>query len=958
MRHLKLIIIFLIFPAFSIAQNTIGLPDVINYNKQTYNGGLQNWDIKQDSKGIIYIANNEGLLTFDGNYWSLFPLPNRTIVRSIFIKTDVIYVGGQGEMGYFKSNNNGVLIYYSLNVYLSENDKSYGDIWDIAEKGNYIFFRSQNKIYKFSIENKTFTSYEAKSEWSFLETCNGLLFVQDIKNGLLVFDNNIWKPFIEKNTLPTNDPITSILSISKDSILISTLKNGLFIISNKNILPYNTSLNSIFYKERIYSAVKLKTEQFVFATTYGGIYITDSKGNIIQTISIKEGLQNNNVLSVFYDRQENLWLGLDNGIDCIIYNSAIKQIKPNAQIESGYTSIIHNNKLFIGTTNGLFSAELSFLKDISFTKANFNTVNNTKGQTWNLAEINNELLMGHHEGAFVIKNNSAVPISSHTGFWNFVPLTLVYPTSTIVSGNYKGISFLQYSNSNFIINKSSINFSESSRYLIIDDEKNIWVSHPYRGIFKIKTTDSLTISYKSYTQKNGLPSLLNNHVFKIRNQFVVATEKGIYIYNKSKDSFEPSPFFKPLIGKLSIRYLKEDNAGNIWFVHDKKLGVLNYSNHHFNIIYFPELTNKLLSGFEFIYPYNQNNIFVSGEKGIYHINFEKYKSNLIKPEAIIRSVKISNISDSLIFGEFSYQKSNLIPEIKKSWKSISFEFTSPIYGQQSNLEYSYRLLGLEKNWSMWTRKTEKEFNNLPQGKYIFEVKVRSNLGNESAITQFAFIILPKWYETKIAFAFYTFFSLFLIYFILKKQKKKFKKQQAKFKEEQTRINYLHQLEISKAESEIVTIKNEKLNTEIEFKNSELASSAMHLVQKGELLTKIKAELEILTKVIENEKAQKEIKKLIKVLNNEDNKDQEWEHFAQHFDKVHSDFLISLKEKYPTITANELKLSAYLRMNLSSKEIAQLMNISIRGIEISRYRLRKKLDISSAVNLFDFLIQIS
>lgn len=941
-----------------MAQNTIGLPDIVNYNKQTYNGGLQNWDIKQDDRGIIYIANNEGLLTFDGNYWSLFPLPNRTIVRSIFIKNNVVYVGGQGEMGYFKSNNNGILVYFSLNGYLSEKDKSYGDIWDIAENGNYIFFRSQNKIYKYSIENKTFISYEAKSEWSFLESCNGLLFAQDIKNGLLVFDNNIWKPFIEKNTLPNNDPVTSILSISKDSILISTLKNGLFIIANKNILPYNTSLNSIFYKERIYSAVKLKKEQFAFATTYGGVYITDLKGNIIQTISIKEGLQNNNVLSVYYDRQENLWLGLDNGIDCIIYNSAIKQIKPNAQIESGYTSIVHNNKLYIGTTNGLFSAELNFLKDISFTKSIFKTVNNTKGQTWNLAEINNELLMGHHEGAFVIKNNNAVPISTHTGFWNFVPLSLVYPTSTIVSGNYKGLSFLQYSNSNFLINKSSNNFSESSRYVIIDDEKNIWVSHPYRGIFKIKTTDSLNISYKTYTQKNGLPSLLNNHVFKIRNQFVVATEKGIYTYNKLQDRFEPSPYFKPLIGTLSIRYLKEDNAGNIWFVHDKNLGVLNFSNNRFNIIYFPELTNKLLSGFEFIYPYNQNNIFVSGAKGIYHINFEKYKSNLIKPEAILRSVKISNISDSLIFGEFSNQKENLIPEIKKSWKSISFEFTSPIYGQQSNLEYSYRLIGLEKKWSMWSRKTEKEFNNLPQGKYTFEVKVRNNFETESQITQFTFIILPAWYFSIWAFLFYFILFIFSIYLIVKKQKLKFKNQEKKYEEEQLKLQYLHNLEISKAESELVAIKNEKLNAEIEFKNSELASSAMHLVQKGELISKIKTELENISKSLSNDKNQKEIKKLLKVLNEDDNKDKDWEYFAQHFDKVHSDFLISLKEKYPNISPNELKLCAYLRMNLSTKEISQLMNISVRGVEISRYRLRKKLNLTTDVNLFDFLIQIN
>ena len=76
-----LLLIFLPLSVFS--QNTIGIPDVINYSKHIYKGGLQSWDIKQDKNGIIYVANNEGLLSFDGTYWNLHPLPNKTIVRSV-----------------------------------------------------------------------------------------------------------------------------------------------------------------------------------------------------------------------------------------------------------------------------------------------------------------------------------------------------------------------------------------------------------------------------------------------------------------------------------------------------------------------------------------------------------------------------------------------------------------------------------------------------------------------------------------------------------------------------------------------------------------------------------------------------------------------------------------------------------------------------------------------------------
>ena len=169
--------------------------------------------------------------------------------------------------------------------------------------------------------------------------------------------------------------------------------------------------------------------------------------------------------------------------------------------------------------------------------------------------------------------------------------------------------------------------------------------------------------------------------------------------------------------------------------------------------------------------------------------------------------------------------------------------------------------------------------------------------------------------------------------------------------------YLHQLEMEKTDKEIVKLKNEKLEAEIQHKNTELASVAMHLVQKGEMLAKIKEQMEHLKKNPGNTKDSDDLKKIIRVLSDEDKIDKQWEQFTKHFDNVHSDFFSTLKSKYPSLSPNELKLSAYLRMNLSTKEMAQLLNISVRGVEISRYRLRKKLEISTEVNLFDFLTKV-
>ncbi len=162
----------------------------------------------------------------------------------------------------------------------------------------------------------------------------------------------------------------------------------------------------------------------------------------------------------------------------------------------------------------------------------------------------------------------------------------------------------------------------------------------------------------------------------------------------------------------------------------------------------------------------------------------------------------------------------------------SIIIASTLFGYQANLTYSYRLKGFDDTWSEWTNRTEKEYTNLPEGKYTFEVKVRSNLGNESAVSAYAFTILPPWYASIWAKLFYLIVLGTAIYYFNKWQHKRFDKRQATAKEEQKRQLYISELELSKTESELVALRNEKLEADINFKNSELASSAMHLVKNG------------------------------------------------------------------------------------------------------------------------------
>ena len=334
-------------------QNTIALPEIINYPKKAYNAGTQNWKIGQDKQGIIYIANNEGLLTFDGNYWKKYCIPNSTIIRSLAIAGDGrIYIGAQGEIGFFEPGENGKLQYHSLSDLIPDTEKDFADVWDVILHEDEIFFRSSKKI--FQLQDEKITVYRS-IHWSFLGLSNGQLISKEYEKGLLCFQKGKWVPFVQQNLVPAAAQVTAVVPLNKDSSLLTTLKHGLYILHGNRISAFTSGIIQSISEKNVYAATQISQDHIAVATNLDGCFIINKKGELIQQLSKRDGLQTNNVLSVFADKNKNLWLGLDNGIDFVAYDNAIKHIYPDYQEHSaGYASIIFNNHLYIGTAYGLY----------------------------------------------------------------------------------------------------------------------------------------------------------------------------------------------------------------------------------------------------------------------------------------------------------------------------------------------------------------------------------------------------------------------------------------------------------------------------------------------------------------------------------------------------------------------------------------------------------------------------
>jgi ligand-binding sensor domain-containing protein/DNA-binding CsgD family transcriptional regulator len=958
------IMAFLVLQALCInGQNTIGIPQIINFNKNDFRAGTQTWDIDQDSKGRMYFANNEGLLTYDGTFWKLHPLPNKTIMRSIAIdKNGIIYAGGQGEMGYFVPNERGFLKYISLTPLLPAKERSFADIWEIEIVGESVFFRASERMIM-ELRNKAISFHPPISGWQFMKKMGTILYAQDQKNGLYIYKNNAWR-LAANNQLLSGSIISGMIQTGKENSLILTYDRKSLTLRRDSL--FNNSGFELPASDFNFSKVtEINKGEFIAATTTDGCLIMKNDGKFVQKISRKEGLQNNNVISVFLDRDKNLWAGLNNGISFIAYNSAIKYITPNKENEAaGFSAKIFNNKLFIGSSDGCYSAELSPQnKDLSFLRSNFSLVGNSSGQVWRLEEVNQHLLMGHNNGCFDIIGNQAKLISRDAG-WTFLPTSPVPPAQNILTGTYSGLKMLTFNNGQFSDKGNLEGLYESLRFLTADSEGNIWASHPYRGIYKISiSADGKKYITRLFTEKDGLPSTLDNHVYKIKNRVIFGTNAGAYEFDAPTSRFIPSNFLQPIIGKNEVRYMNEDGQGNIWFCSGKKIGVIDFAegNSIPKPFYFSEITGQILSGFENIYAFDKSNIFIGSEKGVIHLNYEKYKANKLTLNMMLGNVRAIGKTDSTIFGGYfndgsaTETTSKINPSIGlvSNFDAFHFEYSSPSFGVQKNIEYSYRLDGYEKNWSNWSNKTEKEYTNLSAGSYVFHVKAHDNLGNESDEVKYNFSIQSPWYKSIWAYIFY----LIIIALGIRKygdwQKKKLLRQKSIYEKKQRQMSVEHQLEMEQNEKEIIRLKNEKLEAEIMLKTKELVDTSMQLVERSDALSKVKEELQ---KLYKNTNENHDIKKTIHLLNDIEKNSASWEKFAVHFDEINNNFLKNLKSHFPKLTNTDLKVCAYLQLNLASKEIAQLMNITVRGVEISRYRLRKKLGLTTEQSIAEFLDQ--
>ncbi len=891
------------------------LPFVENYSKSNYQGDNQTWNVAQGNDDAMYFANNYYLLRYDGVKWEKNMLPNKTIIRSIMVDGDKVYSGSYKEFGYW-FRKEGKMHYVSIsnksNVF---DDSDNEEIWKIFKFNNKIYFQSFNGLFQY--DGKTIKPQKFPFLVSYCFVVNKELLVASVEKGVYRFKDSKFNKIEGWSVLENN--VIHAIENQQNKTYIFTKKNGVYIEENGVLTTWKNPLNAILKVANINVAKSIKNNKLAVGTANKGIFIFDLNSGTYKNINRNNVLMNNSILSIGLDKENDLWLGLDNGIAHIEVNSPVSIFYDNSGALGSVYSVVKKEKGYLMASNhGVFKYE----------ENKFSLIPNSQGQAWNISKINNKYFIGHNEGTFIYEKETFSKLNGINGGWNLVKSSI---NNSYLQASYSGIFI--YSDLKNLEDRITITgLLKPIKYVAQNKKNEIWAADNYRGLYRVLYNDAYeTIKVENITQKSKIENDFGVKIFEFRNEILFLINNSWYTYNSISNRLIRNEFFSSNF--MNVSDIVKIDEHHFMILQDGLLYQVYANENRFvkNLIqekyYKGKIINDNLKIFE-----DKKNYLLNLDDGF--ISFQLKNSTNLKPnvkiEAFDKEVLLTNGSKikynselkvNVISGKYGYSKPNIFYKLDKSKDFIPVKEGLIV------------------------------LNNLNNG--VHNLIVYDYNGIEfNEIADFGFEVAKPWYFSFWMIVLYLLIIGAVLYVYYKWNKMRYIQKLELREEELKHQKKILEMEL-KAENELNIQEYEKhvLELEVQSKSSEVAGKSLSIAKQSEMIENIQR---ILDSETDFNKLKSAIKKAIKI--NAVNKN-EWETFETNLNQIHNEFIISLSKKFPALTSKDIKLCIYLKMNLSSKEIAPMMNISFRGVELHRYRLRKKLQLSKEESLSKFLISI-
>lgn len=911
-------------------------PEVIRYTRQQYGAYNQNWGVAQHGQTrFMYVANSKGLLEFDGSSWRTYTLPKTQVVRSVAVdRQGDVYTGALGEFGYWRPDSMGKLIYHSLRPLINEPAFGSEEIWHIQVTRQGVLFQSFAYMYRYW-RGKVQRLYPP-GNILFVREVRGRLLLGVLDKGLYELQNNRFV-LVAGSEFLGRETVNTLLPADTTGWLIGT-ERAIYHYDGARFRLFNPALNTLIQQDRLNRGLRLKSGLYAFGTLRNGVLITRPDGQILYHINQKNGLQNSTVLSLCEDVQQNLWVGLDKGIDLINLNSPVRYFTDTeGELGTLYDIARFGDMLYVGTNQGVYARPI-FQSDVPF-----RLVPGTQGQVWSLTVIDNQLFCGHNRGTFELVGMQATQVCGVTGGW--VIRRLPNHPDYLIQGTYTRLCLYQKNRvGRWAFAGTITGFSGPVQQLEVDETGAIWVNKAAnQGLARLRLSADLrwVVAQSDYTDAFFRGSV--GSLCQVQHRIVVTSGSGLRQFDSATNRFRPVPMSLEWLGH-SARKLFPQPDSSVVVLHQN--GTLRWvkPNQTRDI---PVKPDQWVDEYENVVGLDTAYLGVCRENGFELIPRAALPqlADAVPMAPIIR--RVTSVGGAAF--QQLFRGLNPVPDLSFSYRqhTLQIDFSTPVYTRP--LRYSYWLENSMPGWSDYEAMQQKEFSSLPPGRYVFHL--RSNLS--AAESQFAFEVRPPWYWTTWSKMLYGLLLLGLMNLLYRWHLRR-----VAVKQNQVREKLEAQLRFQEEHSqrEIVMLQKEQLEQGLIQKSEELANSTMLLIRKNELLIQLKSELNRVKEQASQRVPVDSLQRIGALIDTNISTEQDWRLFEANFNKVHEQFLKHLIDNFPDLSQGDLKLAAYLRMNLSTKEIAQLLNITHRSVELKRYRLRKKLNLDGDVNLSEFMIK--
>ncbi len=897
-RLLPYCLLFLSFPALHAQEIPgKGVPLLENYPPSQYLNHGKIWDIASAPNGILYLAGDAGLLEFDGHAWSAYK-GSDGFMRSLLVVNDsVIYSGSDLDFGIWKRTVLNQWEYTSLYPFNKDPNEENEEFWDVRQIGGKVIFVSFSNLYIY--KNGQLTKIAAPNRFSGSFHAGDTIYLADEQKGLFAFNGISLKPVF---SYPGDTPlqIAAVFPIEAGLMVVSRSK-GLFRFQSGRLTPFDSEISNVLRQDQAFCSTMIHGAYLAFGTILGGLYITDLNGKIIQHVNKQKGLPNNTVLSLHYSPNGLLWAGMDYGISALhIHDGTTFFIDYRGEFGTAYTALLRDGVFYLGTNQGLYKAEWRQL-DNDKNLNPFVLIRRSEGQVWSLTEIDGTILCGHDKGLFALQGDALAPIHNEPGVWNAIS----YKKDYLLTGHYNGVSVFKKTGNSYMFLKKMELILGSCNQVLVERDNILWVNIPNFGLIRFSLNDELTPQ-----DRKIFPSAS----FSGAAPYLRKDKQGVHLITSEK---------RYLFDPQKKRFILQGPAASPGHVRGLLTGTYEPAPIDSNFLFYP-----IYNGFAL-----ENRRISNQEK------FAAYG-------LLVRKMEVFNNHDRHAIAAnaaIAYNRNN-----------IRVYYGIP---HQSQAQYQVRLKGYSNDWSPWTSERTIEFLNLREGDYTLILRAKIN-GSMTPVSEVSFSVLPPWYRTRLAYAGYL-LLLALAYFLNRAwHQRQLGKQRARLLEqEQTALR----AQADKYEQEALQLKQIQLEKEknilqhqIKQKNIELAKQAKENEDKNRLLHILKEKMDQIQYNVPANKAQlAEMKRILDLYLETDNKT-----FEIQIDELHQEFFSKLRALFPDLSLYDLRLCAYLKIGLNSKEISDIMKVLPSSINVSRSRLRKKLNLTQDQDLYRVLNDLS